>query len=339
MRLLIVEDSPVLRDGLHDILAFEGFEVLPASNGREALALMEVSPPDLILSDITMPEMDGVAFYQAVHANEAWITIPFIFLTARGEKEDILLGKKLGVDDYLVKPITRDELVTTVRSRLERSRQVRALQLNQAVEMTLTMLANTIEGRDLYTRGHVERVRDYSLATAAQFSWEMQALETLRFGAILHDIGKIFVPEPILNKAGRLTAEEWEVIKQHPLKGKEMAKGIPYLAPSIPIILHHHEHWDGSGYPGRLAGEKIPLAARITAVADAFDAMTYLGRPYYPLRAPEEAYQEIIRCAGTQFDPQVVAAFRHAWIAGEIQAIWESWFASQKENAAGDVLG
>jgi putative nucleotidyltransferase with HDIG domain len=318
--LLIVEDNPVLREGLQEMLELEGFYVMTASNGREALEKMAAQSPDLILSDIAMPEMDGYAFFRAVRNNPEWISIPFLFLTARGEKHDILAGKDLGADDYLVKPLTREELLTAVRARLGRSQQLRVAQLQQAYETSLTVLANAIEVRDHYTRGHVERVMAYAFAIAEQLDWRVQQMEQLRFGAILHDIGKIQISEAILRKRDRLTPEEWNEIRRHPISGADMVRDIPYLAPAIPIIRYHHERWDGTGYPDGLVGDAIPIGARIVSVADAFDAMT-TERPYSPARPPQEAYEEILSRSGTQYDPAVVAAFQRAWEAWRIQTI------------------
>lgn len=322
--LLIVEDNHVLRDGLREMLSFEGFTVLVAGNGREALQQMSVVTPDLILSDISMPEMDGFTFFRSVRATHDWVTIPFIFLTGRGEKEDVLVGKTLGAEDYLTKPLTREELVTAVRSRLTRSRQIRLAQLQQAYEASLAVLANAIDLRDRYTRGHVERVTAYALVIAGHLGWQERRLEHLRFGAILHDIGKIHIREHTLCKAGSLDSEEWIEIKRHPVSGAEMIKDIPYLVPAVPIVRSHHEHWDGSGYPDGLAGEAIPNGARIVAVADSFDAMT-TARPYSPARTLQEAKGEIDRCSGSYYDPSVVAAFQRAWNASQIQTIATSW--------------
>ncbi|HWQ83220.1 MAG TPA: response regulator, partial [Anaerolineales bacterium] len=198
--LLVVEDNDALREGLREMLSLEGFAVLAAANGRAALEQMSTLTPDLIVSDISMPEMDGIAFFKAVRERPDWLTIPFLFLSARGEKQDILRGKNLGAEDYLVKPLTRDELVTAVRSRLERFEQLRLAQLQRAYEASLTALANAIDLRDRYTRGHVERVTAYCLAMASKLRWPEMNLDHLRFGAILHDIGKIHIPENILFK-------------------------------------------------------------------------------------------------------------------------------------------
>jgi len=321
---MVVEDNHVLREGLRDILAFEGFNVLSAANGVEALEKMKFTSPDLILSDISMPVMDGYDFYQSVRTRDDWITIPFVFLTARGEREDILRGKNLGAEDYLVKPLSREELLTAIRSRLSRSQQIKVAQLHQAYEASLTVLANAIDVRDPYTRGHVERVTAYAQELAAQMACQEEFIEQLRFGAILHDIGKIVIQEATLFKAEKLTEKEWTEIKMHPVTGAEMIRDIPYLAPAVPFVRYHHERWDGTGYPEGLVGEGIPLGARIISVADGFDAMT-IDRPYRQGRSLQEAHQEILRCKGSQFDPTVVNAFEKAWASQKLQNTWESW--------------
>jgi putative two-component system response regulator len=322
--LLIVEDNHDLRNGLRDILKFEGFSVLVASNGREALEHMKAISPDLILSDISMPEMDGYQFFDAVRSRPEGITIPFIFLTARGEREDVMKGKNLGAEDYLVKPISREELLAAVQSKLTRFRQLQIAQLEQAYQASLTVLANSIEMRDQYTRGHVERVTAYALAIAEQLGLHGKRLEQIRFGAILHDIGKIFVNEFTLKKANPLSEEERFEIMKHPVHGAEMIKDIPYLVPAIPIIRNHHERWDGTGYPDGLARDDIPLDARIVAVADSFDAMT-TTRPYHLAWPLQRAYQEIINASGTHFDPLVVSAFQKTWEQKRIHEIALRW--------------
>lgn len=322
--LLIVEDNQILREGLRDILTYEGFTILTAVHGQDALDQMATITPDLILSDISMPEMDGITFFKSVRSHPDWITIPFVFLTARGEKEDVLTGKNLGAEDYLIKPLSREELLTAVRGRLNRSRQIRVAQLQQAYEASLTVLANAIDVRDAYTRGHVERVTAYSQALAFEMGWQGRQMEQLRFGAILHDIGKIIIQESTLLKPGSLDDVEWEIMKKHPITGAEMIKDIPYLAPAIPVIRHHHERWDGKGYPDQLEGYSIPLSARIVAIADGFDAMT-IDRPYRQRFTLEEAAKEIERCSGSQYDPGCVAAFKKAWEENKIQQIWENW--------------
>jgi putative two-component system response regulator len=318
--LLIVEDNRDMRNGLENLLRYEGFRVLSAANGAEALKAMNGSSPDLIISDIVMPVMDGFDLFKKVRSRSGWVTIPFIFLTARDDREDIMIGRGLGVEDYLVKPVSREELLSAVRGRLKRSRQLRAAQLQQASLHTVTMLANAIEVRNEYTKVHVERVTAYSLAMAKRLNFSVTQLENLRYGAVLHDIGKILIREKTLIKPDTLTHDEWMEIRQHPETGAEMIKNIPYLSPAIPIIRYHHERWDGKGYPDGLKGEEIPLEARIVAVADSFDAMT-THRPYQKAVSLEKAYQIIQKGSGIQYDPGMVECFNRTWESGIIEKI------------------
>jgi putative two-component system response regulator len=310
--ILIVEDNDVLRQGLQALLEAEGFAVNTAIHGLDGLDKVRTALPDLILADISMPEMDGYAFFESVRSKPEWISIPFIFLTARRGREDVFAGKKLGAEDYLVKPVTRQELVTTIRSRLARSHQLLLAQLQQAYESSLIMLANAIELRDQYTGGHVERVRDYAAAIACQMGWNSTRLSLLQYGSILHDIGKIHILESVLSKPAPLNEDEWVEMRQHPIIGVEMIKNIPFLAPAIPVIRSHHERWDGNGYPDGLSGEDIPLSARIVAVADSLDAMT-TSRSYRVALTPDQALKEVVDSSGTHFDPVIVNAFQSAW--------------------------
>lgn len=319
--VLIVEDNVVMGEGLKEMLEEQGFQVYNAEDGIEALELMAKVQPALIISDINMPRMDGFEFFSAVREREEWLAIPFIYLTARSEISDVITGKNLGVEDYLVKPISKDELITTVRSRLGRFRQVQVGQLQQAYIASLTALANAIEERERDTYGHIERVTSYSLLLADYLGWHERRLRGLRFGAILHDLGKIHIPEEVLFKEVPLGEADWETIKLHPVTGEKMIKDVEDLAECAPIVRHHHERWDGKGYPDGLLGEQIPPGARIVAVADSFDTMT-LSRPYRKARSPQEAYGEILKLAGLNYDPTVVVAFRRAWEDGKIQEIY-----------------
>jgi putative two-component system response regulator len=318
--LLIVEDNDALREGLREMLSYEGYVIFAARNGEEALHLLGDKTPSLILSDIAMPVMDGIEFYTIVRDHPEWLAIPFVFLTAKTERMDVLAGKTLGVDDYLTKPISREELVTTIRSRLNRTRQSQVAQLEHAYLASLTALANAVDRREMANAGHVDRVKEYSLATAQQLGWNERQLTSLRYGAILHDIGKIHIPESILFKLDPLAPEEWEIIHRHPIIGAEMVKAVPFLAGISPIIRHHHERWDGQGYPDHLAGDLIPLEARLVAISDAFDVMT-IGHIYKPPISLQDAFSEILDLAGKNYDPLAVAAFERAWKSQHIQAI------------------
>lgn len=318
--LLVVEDDPAMLVAFQDVLEGAGFHVIAAQNGQVALEKLETIKPDLILSDISMPVMDGYQLFEAVRERPGGAVIPFIFLTARGTREDIFAGKSLGADDYITKPVTTRELLAAVRARIQRSDELMLAQLKAAYKQSLFVLANAIERRDAYTHAHMRRLNAYARMIAEELNWEREQIEDLEFGAILHDIGKIYIPESVLQKEGKLSDEEMEDMRKHPEVGAHMIKDIPYLAPAAPMVLYHHERWDGEGYPEGLSGEQIPMGARVLAVADAFDAMTS-NRPYRSALPAEVAYQEILNCSGAQFDPQVVDAMKACWESGQIKEI------------------
>jgi putative two-component system response regulator len=322
--VMIVDDSPILRETLAAILELEGFQIIQAEDGLQALEIMEAEQPDIVLSDLSMPGMDGVAFFQAVRARSEWVNIPFIFLTAYGGQYETAMARELGVEDFLVKPVNFDELTSTIRNRLQNSRQTRELMLQRAYQDSLVALANTIETRNPHTRGHVERVAALAELLAGYLGWPELAVVQLRFAAILHDIGKLRVTTQILTKPSPLTEEEWAEVRQHPLHAAEMLKGIPYLNPASLIIRHHNERWDGQGYPDGLAGEAIPSGARLLAIANAFDAML-CERPYRSAFSSEEAYGEILAGEGSRYDPALLAVFRQAWQEGRLQALLDEF--------------
>ncbi len=328
IRILVVEDDPAMLIAFQDVLKGAGFEVLTASNGEAALELLVHTRPALILSDISMPRMDGYKLFEAVRREPGGASIPFIFLTARGTREDIFAGKSLGADDYITKPVTTQELLSAVRARLQRSNELMLAQLKSAYKDSLFVLANAIEARDSYTHAHMKRLGLYARALGEQLGWDGTRLEVLEFGAILHDIGKIYIPESVLQKESSLSDEEWVEMRKHPEVGALMIRDVPYLAPAIPFVLHHHERWDGRGYPDELNGEDIPEGARLLAVADAFDAMTS-DRPYRQAMSAEKAYAEIHSGSGKQFDPSIVQAMEKCWDSGAIHKIMNN---SNKES-------
>lgn len=322
--LLVVEDDPAMLVALRDILEASGYTVHTAPNGQAALEVMGRVRPNLILSDIAMPIMDGIELFDAVRRLPDAATIPFIFLTARGAREDIFAAKSLGADDYITKPITSQELLAAVKARLQRTGELLLAQLKAAYKASLSALANAIESRDHYTRFHVERVNTYAQTVGQELGWDEEKLETLEFGAILHDIGKISVPESILRKTGPLSKEEWAEMREHPRVGARMVEGIPYLAPAIPTIRAHHERWDGSGYPEGLRELEIPETARLLAIVDAFDAMTS-DRPYHAAIDGAQAQAEITSQAGRLFDPRMVEAFNRCYERGDIAKVLQTY--------------
>jgi putative two-component system response regulator len=306
--LLLVEDNPELIHVMQDILESEGYRVTLACNGREALTEFRKEPPDLILSDVMMPHMDGFALLEAVRADPAGTAVPFLFLSARTERTATSQARALGADDYLFKPFEPDELTLAVRAKLDRRRAVELFDTRAAHLQTVTMLANVIEARDPYTRGHIERVQKYAMELARAVGWNQEALAILEIGALLHDIGKIVVPRAVLNKPTGFILDEWAILRQHPEIGAQMLDGVGHLQPAIPYVLYHHEHWDGRGYPTGLAGTAIPVEGRLLAIVDTYDAMTS-DRPYRAALTPERALAEIRKGSGTQFDPDLARVF------------------------------
>src|SRR5579884_2269070 len=196
--------------------------------------------------------------------------------------------------------------------------RTRRQEIQRAYLETIRMLAAAVEARDPYTGGHLERVTHYALVIARALGWTGERLSETEMGAILHDIGKIGIQDAILRKAGPLSPEEWEHMRTHPIIGTQILRGITFLEPVIPYVRHHHERYDGKGYPEGLAGEDIPIGGRLIAVADAFDAMTS-SRPYRPAMCAEAALAELRSSAGTQLDPKIVDAFMVAYQRGEIR--------------------
>jgi cyclic di-GMP phosphodiesterase len=307
-KILVVEDNEDLRQVIASTLELEGYLVLQAENGHAAMASLQRATPDLILSDVNMPRMNGIEFYQALRKNQRWLTIPFIFLTANDSPVDIRAGRALGVEDYLTKPIDTADLLAVVNARLLRVLEVEVAQIGRAYLETVNVLANTIEGRDSYTHGHVERVAAYSRPLAEALGWAPEHLRTLEFGARLHDIGKIVVPDSVLNKPSSLSHDEWTIMKQHPAAGARILREISHLQVTLPYVLFHHERWDGSGYPHGLKGKDIPIEGRLLAVADVYDALT-TARPYHPARNSYEVCQFLQTNAGRLFDPNLVDIF------------------------------
>lgn len=313
-KLLLVEDDALLLEVMKTILEEEGYTVSCAPNGKVALDLFVADRPDMVISDIMMPEMDGFELLRAIRMMPAGVTVPFLFLSARTERTDVALARKLGVDDYLFKPFEASELIEAVRVRLERRRAVELFDTRVAHLQTVTMLANVIETRDPYTAGHLERVRRLALNLAFALDWPLEKIAILEFGAILHDIGKIIVPSHVLKKTGPLDEDEWRLMRQHPIAGAKMLESVDHLRPAIPYVLYHHELWNGNGYPFGLAGEEIPVEGRLLAIVDAFDAMTS-NRPYHFSITAEEALQELEKNKGVFFDPYMVDVFIRSYKA------------------------
>jgi putative two-component system response regulator len=305
-RVLIAEDDPSGRELLSALVEGLGYEAVAVANGEAALEAIQANPPDIVLSDVNMPGMGGFEVCRRLKRNPATRLIPVILITGIGD-EHKLAGIEAGADDFLSKPFSMGELRVRMRSLMRMKGFTDELESAEAV---LRTLAISIEAKDPYTEGHCERLADFARALGEPLGANEELLEALQRGAYLHDLGKIAVPEHILLKPGPLTPEEREIIQQHPITGERICRPLRSLRAVLPIIRRHHERWDGSGYPDGLAGDAIPLGARILQVVDVFDALT-TNRPYrQALSWPEglEVLEEETR--GGWWDPRIVQAFR-----------------------------
>lgn len=342
--ILIVDDTPENLAVLGELLQPE-YRVRAANSGNRALALATMDPlPDLILLDVMMPDMDGHEVLRRLKADTRTQEIPVIFITALDRTEDEERGLACGAVDYITKPMRPAIVLARVRTQLElksardilRNQNVyleaevrRRMSENELIqEVSIRALARLAETRDPETGNHLRRTQEYvrTLATGMRAhprfadSLDDRTIEMLSRSAPLHDIGKVGIPDHILLKPGKLTAPEWEIMKTHAAIGagaiaqaqKDAARPVEFLTIAWEIALHHHERWDGSGYPDGLAGAAIPLSARLMTLADVFDAL--INRRVYKTPMPyDEAKSIIVHGRGTQFDPDVVDAFLESY--------------------------
>lgn len=314
--VLIVDDDEFNRRVAGDILK-ERFSICTAASGEETLEYLQSAIPKLILLDLHMPGMDGFETFQKIRENEVWKHIPIIFLTSDSKPETENRCLEIGAADFITKPFVPMVMLSRICRTIELSEL--QLDLEQKVEEktelvekvllnSIMVIANTIDAKDAYTSGHCKRVAQCSVAIAQKLGWEEKRLKNLYSLALLHDIGKIGVPDAILNKPGRLSKEEFEVIKKHSTIGNDILKDIYIVNGAAEGALYHHERYDGNGYPCGLKGEEIPLCARIVGIADAYDAMAS-NRIYRPKLDPDKIIREFERGRGTQFDPKLTDIF------------------------------
>nr|MBF0220910.1 response regulator [Desulfobulbaceae bacterium] len=312
--ILIVEDTPTIRKAIKYGLIQAGFKVLTASNGKEAIDMLRKKKVNLILSDIEMPEMDGFALCRQLKADSDLHEIPIVIMSTHSERSYMKRVVELGAATYLVKPFNPEELIIIIDRILSDQFQIllhetkRLENERQMMLASITSLVHALEARDAYTRGHSEGVAEITAGMVRLTGASESEIETALIGGRLHDIGKIGVKDSVLLKDGKLTSEEYEHIKAHPVIGANILKAIESLAEIIPICLHHHERFDGKGYPDGLKGEEIPLVARMAAVADTFNAMTS-DRPYRKGMPQAKAVSIIQEVSGTQLCPEAVNLF------------------------------
>lgn len=317
--VLIVDDEYISRETLQSVLEGEGYELEMAENGFQAIEKARELLPDVILLDVMMPGMTGFEVCQRIRSDPQIAEIPIIILTALDDRESLLNALKAGADDFISKPFDRYELRArllgiTRLNRYQKLLQERAklreanAQLLNAYEATIEGLSHALDLRDRETEGHSRRVTDLTVKLARALNMSEEEILHMRRGSLLHDMGKIGIPDSILHKPDELTEQEWVIMRRHPQFAYDMLEPIEYLRPALEIPYCHHEKWDGSGYPRGLKGEEIPLAARLFAVADVWDALTS-NRPYRPAWTDEQALDYIREQSGRHFDPQVVELF------------------------------
>jgi putative two-component system response regulator len=312
-RILIVDDQAAARLALSTLLRREGFEVHDVSNGDDALVECVSFRPDLILLDIVMPGISGFEVCRRIKATPEGRLTPVVLITGLSETEDRIKGINAGADDFLSKPIDVNELLARTRSLLRLKQYTDEL---ENAESVLFSLAHSIEARDPYTAGHCERLSEMSARLGEKLHLPDEQITALRRAGIVHDIGKVVVPDAILLKPEPLSAEDMEVMRKHPVVGERICKPMRTFRLVLPIIRHHHEHHDGSGYPDGLRGDEIPVTAAILQVVDVYDALT-TERPYRHASTPTEAL-EIMEAESVRgwWNRDLLVAFREMVLNG-----------------------
>jgi len=284
-RVLVVDDNPDMAELMRELLASRGYDVCTVPDADQAEIEVRRHLPDLILSDVVMPGRSGYELCHQLKEDPTTRLIPFLLITGLSDREDKVKGIEAGADDFLNKPIFPAELFARVKSLLKLKEFTDEL---ETAESVLCTLGRSVEARDPYTEGHCERLSNRAVLLGRHLGLDEESLIALRRGGYLHDLGKIAVPDEILKKGSNLTADEWKVMKQHPLTGENICKPLKSLRLVLPIIRFHHEHCDGSGYPDGLTKKEIPLLPRILQVVDVYDALR-TTRPYKMAQSHEQA--------------------------------------------------
>lgn len=307
--LLIADDDQANRDLLSGLLNAEGYNVTCVRDGEEALRVVRNEPVDLALLDVMMPGKSGFSACLTIKSQPETRLIPVILVTGLTSPDDRIQGIMCGADDFLSKPVNKHELLARVHSLLRLKEFTDEL---ENAETVLFSLALSIEAKDPYTEGHCERLSKYCVAMAERLELSEEMRVALRRAGIVHDIGKIAVPEHILVKPGPLTEEEWKIMKQHPVVGERICSPLKSFRLVLPAIRHHHEKLDGSGYPDNLVGDQVPLAARVLQTVDIYDSLT-TDRPYRRALRPVDAL-EIMR-------KEVIRGWWDASLVGELETL------------------
>jgi putative nucleotidyltransferase with HDIG domain len=329
-RILVVDDEEAIREIVASMLGTAGYACKQAGSGMEALAVLTSGEEfELMLSDLMMADLDGIGLLE--RTKEKYPDMPVVMVTAVHDISVALAAIRNGAYDYLLKPFEREQLLNTVSRALENRRlkvenrtyqtnleslvaartdqlQAAMASLERSYDITLEALGDALDLKDRETEGHSKRVTAFTIAIARAMGLPREQINTIARGAFLHDIGKMAIPDKILNKPGKLEPEEFTIMREHAYHGYQIVRKIPFLAEASEIVYSHQERFDGTGYPRGLKGEEIPLGARIFSVADTFDAITS-DRPYREKQSLQAARTEITKWSGRQFDPEVVRVF------------------------------
>lgn len=303
-RILVVDDTPISREVLAEVLRRE-HTVATAGDGVEALETAVAFNPDVVLLDLHMPRMGGLEACRRLRADERWRLLPVIIVTGETDRGKRFECIDAGANDFLNKPFDVAEITIRARSLV---RQKRLTDQLESAEIALVAMVRMLEAKDRYTLGHSQRVAERTAALAGACGLSNARQDRLRKAGLLHDIGKIVLRESILHKPDRLTPEEFEMVKLHPVEGERLLSGLRFARDYLPAVRHHHESFNGTGYPDKLAGEAIPLDARLMAIADAFDAMTS-DRSYRKGMPVERALAIVAENTGPQWDPELAKLF------------------------------
>ncbi len=316
-RILVIDDEHVIRMLVVEILESVGYEVTSAESAETALALLEEADFDLVVSDVIMPGLSGLELLEAVRDRRA--SLPVVLVTGAGTYDTLSQALTRGAAGLVTKPFAHSDLQSAVADALERASRSRDDLRERLLAPTLaSALANAIEARDEYLHGHCERLAALAVRVAELLALPAEEVETVRLGAILHDIGKIGIPDRVLLKPGALDDEERRIVETHPEIGDKLLEPLDLLAGARPIVRHHHERWDGAGYPDGLSADAIPLGARIVAVADSVEVMSF-RQLYRQPRTPQEIVDELRAWRGRQWDPQIVDLVLGLIASGELQ--------------------
>jgi putative two-component system response regulator len=316
--ILVADDQAANRELLDELLTSQGFRVVSVPDGAAAVEELSKTQVDVVLLDVMMPHLNGFEVCQKIKSNPETYLIPVVLVTALSDKQDRIKGIEAGADDFLTRPVDRAELLARVRSLLKLKYRTDELERAEAVLFTL---ARSIEGKDPYTHGHCERLSNYSARLGEHLGLVEDQIVALHRAGVVHDVGKIAVPDAILLKPGKLSEQEWKIMREHPVVGESICAPLKSFRLVLPIIRHHHEKLDGSGYPDGLRGDAVPITARILQIADVYDALT-TERPYKHAFSITDAVQTMKEeVAKGWWDPHIFEQFERLVRSGTVDSL------------------